>query len=192
MESNLHMIIFITECLVCNVQPQQHPLYQKLHDFIFHDPAALKRKLCCKFCGFYFRGNQKLLTHIVNEHEGQEISQCDYCQKYFFQQNFLELHQNYGCSSNPNRSKFECLLCGIRFANSQKLRGHVIQTHIEIAKGIYFTLHSFNENRLGFQSLIARQCKLWRMEIRVEQKRNRRMKEISERFANYRIRGNHP
>ena len=107
---NLHMLIFITECLVCNVQPQQHPLYQKLHDFIFHDPAALKRKLCCKFCGFYFRGNQKLLTHIVNEHEGQEISQCYYCQKYFFQQNFLELHQNYGCSSNPNRSKFECLL----------------------------------------------------------------------------------
>ena len=123
----------ISECLVCNVQPQQHPLYQKLHDFIFHDPVALQRKLCCKFCGFYFRGNQKLLTHIINEHDGQEISQCDYCRKYFFQQNFLELHQNYGCSSNPNRSKLECELCGIRFANSQKLRGHVIQTHIQTA-----------------------------------------------------------
>ena len=123
------------DCMVCNVQPQQHPLYQKLHDFIFHDPAALKRKLCCKFCGFYYRGNQNLMAHIINEHEGKETSQCDHCQKYFFQQNYLELHQSYCCTHNPNRSKLECELCGIRFANPQKLRGHVIEIHIKANQG---------------------------------------------------------
>ena len=125
------------DCRICSIKPERHPMYQKLHTFIFHDPAALHKKYCCKYCGSYYRGNQNLVQHILKEHEGNGVLQCDHCKKYFFTKKNFELHINFGCCANPKRAKLECHMCERKFTNEQKLREHVIGTHVMITEGIF-------------------------------------------------------
>ena len=47
----------------------------------------------------------------------------------FFQQNYLELHSNYGCSSE--RSNHMCDLCGKKFCQPQRLKIHMLRMHAE-------------------------------------------------------------
>lgn len=49
--------------------------------------------------------------------------------QFFLRSNYLEMHRQYGCSSNPSRVRPMCDLCGKKFCQPQKLKIHLKRMH---------------------------------------------------------------
>ncbi|TRY69509.1 hypothetical protein TCAL_09400 [Tigriopus californicus] len=119
-----------TNCGGCNIK-FSHPLYYRLHCSVFHDPqySLTIRKYHCKVCGLTVLGKENIIKHATEKHDGKGAYQCQFCQKHFLRLNYLDMHRNYGCSSNPSRTRPLCKICGKKFCQPQKLKIHLRRMH---------------------------------------------------------------
>lgn len=119
-----------SNCGGCNIK-FSHPLYYRLHCSVFHDPqySLTIRKYHCKVCGLTVLGKENIIKHATEQHDGKGAYQCQFCQKHFLRLNYLDMHRNYGCSSNPSRTRPLCKICGKKFCQPQKLKIHLRRMH---------------------------------------------------------------
>lgn len=126
-----------TSCGGCNITFSS-PMGYRLHCSIFHEPtlSLTVRKYHCKVCAEPILGKQNIINHAAKVHGGKGAYQCQFCSKFFLRLNYLEMHKNYGCPSNPHRSRPLCHHCGKKFCQPQKLKIHIKRMHSDAPEAL--------------------------------------------------------
>ncbi|CAG0880677.1 unnamed protein product [Darwinula stevensoni] len=113
-----------------------YPLYYRLHISVFHDPEQPLniRKYYCKVCGVAVLGKDNIMKHAAEMHHGRGAYQCQFCKKFFLRLSYLDIHRNYGCKENPQRTRPLCDFCGRKFCQPQKLKVHIKRMHSDMTE----------------------------------------------------------
>ncbi|XP_014292777.1 PR domain zinc finger protein 4 [Halyomorpha halys] len=149
-----------TNCGGCNLKFAS-PMDYRLHCYVFHDPtlSLSVRKYHCKVCAEPIFGKQNIINHALSAHDGKGAYQCQFCSKFFLRLNYLEMHRNYGCSSNPHRSRPLCHHCGKKFCQPQKLKVHIKRMHSELPETLKEFQCSSCMKLLGSHAALQRHSK---------------------------------